>query len=147
MQFNQESETFFSHFNLEGVCSSWYLQGVCFRFSSNKITAPFWPASQKKKIIFRAARGGWSISNSGNQPLHSKFAIMVGLSSSNKTFLSVQNFLLMFSVSYNSWFFTLGNLSLSKEGSEEVKAFLLALVCKLAQKKIIIITLYDAWTV
>ena len=34
----------------------------------------------------------------------------------------------MFSISYNSWFFTLGNLSLLKEGSNEVEAFLLALV-------------------
>ena len=46
---SSESEILFSYFNLEGVCSSWHLQGVCFVFPSNKITVLLFGRFLKKK--------------------------------------------------------------------------------------------------
>ena len=60
--------------------------------------------------------------------LHLKFLLISPSNSSNKTFLSTQMFLLRLSFSYVSWCFSLRNLSLSKKGTEEEEAFLLALV-------------------
>ena len=64
----------------------------------------------------------------GQPTLTFKISFNGKIYSSNKTLRSAQIFLLRFSVLNNSWFFTLGNLSLSKDESEEVEAFLLALV-------------------
>ena len=44
-----ESETFFSYFSLEGVCSSWHLQGVYFGFPCNTIMVLLFDRFLKKK--------------------------------------------------------------------------------------------------
>ena len=64
----------------------------------------------------------------GSQPLRSKFLLISPSSSSNRTFLSAQMFLLRLSFSYVSWFFSLRNLSLPKVGEGEEVKVLLALV-------------------
>ena len=48
-----ESETFFSYFSQHGVCSSYHLQGVCFRFPSNKITVLLFGRFLKKNQTIR----------------------------------------------------------------------------------------------
>ena len=69
------------------------------------------------------------MSNKGSQPLCSKFLRISPSNSSNTTFCSAHTFLRMFSFSYVYWFFSLRNLSLSKNGAkEEEEAFLFALV-------------------
>ena len=72
--------------------------------------------------------GGWSISIKGNQPLRSKFFLISGSSSSKTTFLLAYIDLRMFNFLYISWFFSLINLSLSKDGVEEEVDVLWALV-------------------
>ena len=87
-----------------------------------------WTERFEWNSLIKVAGGGWSISIKGNQPLHSKFLLISGLSSSKTTFLSAHTDLRMFNFSYVSWFFSLINLSLSKDGVEEEVDVLWALV-------------------
>ena len=68
------------------------------------------------------------MSSKGSQLLRSKFLLISPSSSSKRTFLSAQIFLLRISFSYASWFASLRNLSLSKVGEGEEVEVLLALV-------------------
>ena len=68
------------------------------------------------------------MSNKGNQPLRSNFLLISGSSSSKTTFLSAHTDLSMFNVSKVSWFFSLRNLSLSKQEVEVEVDVLWALV-------------------
>ena len=75
---------------------------------------------EKNSLIKVAGGGGSDTVNKGNQPLRSKFALMAGSNSSKRTERSAQTFLLRFKVSKISWFFSVGNRSLSKDGGEGV---------------------------
>ena len=87
-----------------------------------------WTERFEYNSLIRVARGGCSISTKGNQPLRSKFLLISGSSSSKTTFLLAYTDLRIFNFSYVSWFFSLRNLSLSKEGAKEEVDVLWALV-------------------